>query len=450
MRWYGRPSGTSRSPARPHRSSWGCRHARAACNRPSERSRPSSSSDSNSGGLTRLPVTAMRTGPKALRGLSPRPSTSASRRAASIASVVQSSSSDERVVRRPDDLAPAVVDLVGRHERLLVDEEEAEHRHRLGQGVDPLVHQRHRGDEQLTLVVGDRLVDEPRLVEERDHALGHVRHGDAPHVRAVDRLELLHVEACGVRVDPAYVERLGHLLHREDVAVVGDAPAEQGEVVEQSLGQEAAVDVLEQPGARVTLGQLAVALAHHHRQVAEARRPAADTEPLEGLVERDLARGRGEQVLAAQHVGDPHHRVVERVDERVQRVTVGAQDREVGDVLGEEAHLAAHQVVPDDRVLGHPEAEHRQPALGLPDGELVGVELAAEAVVPLRLRAAGLVDAPRPRRWCSSSRTPRPRRAASARPRRRSGTARTGGRARCRRRPRGPRPSRCRASSASR
>ena len=43
----------------------GLAHPRAASSRASDRSRPSSSSDSNSGGLTRLPVTATRTGPKA-------------------------------------------------------------------------------------------------------------------------------------------------------------------------------------------------------------------------------------------------------------------------------------------------------------------------------------------------------------------------------------------------
>src|SRR5690242_13458070 len=42
----------------------------------------------------------------------------------------------ERVVRRPDDVAPGLVDLLAGHERLLVDEEETEHRHRLGQRVD--------------------------------------------------------------------------------------------------------------------------------------------------------------------------------------------------------------------------------------------------------------------------------------------------------------------------
>ena len=66
--------------------------------------------------------------------------------------------------------------------------------------------------------------------------------------------------------------------------------------------------------------------------------------------------GRGEQVLAAQHVGDPHQRVVDRVHQRVERVTVCAHDREVGDVLGLEGDLAAHQVVEDDQAVGDPDA----------------------------------------------------------------------------------------------
>ena len=54
------------------------------------RSRPSSSIDSYSGGETRRPVTAARTGANAARGLSPSPagSTSAAVRAAWMASAV--------------------------------------------------------------------------------------------------------------------------------------------------------------------------------------------------------------------------------------------------------------------------------------------------------------------------------------------------------------------------
>ena len=112
--------------------------------------------------------------------------------------------------------------------------------------------------------------------------------------------------------------------------------------------------------------------------------------PAERFVEGDLAWGRGEQVLAAQHVGDPHQRVVDRVHQRVERVTVGAHDREVGDVLGLEGDLAADQVVEDDRAVGDPDAHDVGASLRLEGQALLGGEAAAVAVVPLDLGAGGL------------------------------------------------------------
>ncbi len=81
--------------------------------RASDRSRPSSSSDSKSGGETRRPVTATRTGPKALRGFSPSSSTRAVRRAVSIASVVHSGQRGERVVRGLDHRPAVLVEELG-------------------------------------------------------------------------------------------------------------------------------------------------------------------------------------------------------------------------------------------------------------------------------------------------------------------------------------------------
>ena len=66
---------------------------------------------------------------------------------------------------------------------------------------------------------------------------------------------------------------------REDVAVLGDAPAQQRQVVEDALGQEPALDVLAEAGTRVALGQPLVALAHHDRQVAEAGSPVPTPMP---------------------------------------------------------------------------------------------------------------------------------------------------------------------------
>ena len=106
----GRPPGWSRwygQPGRPGASGPSLSASAALRAGPRLRSRPSSSSDSNSGGEIRRPVTATRTGPNALRGLSPSPSTSAARSASSIAAVVHVDSAGERVVRRLHDRAPS-------------------------------------------------------------------------------------------------------------------------------------------------------------------------------------------------------------------------------------------------------------------------------------------------------------------------------------------------------
>ena len=124
-------------PGRPARSGAG----------PAVRSRPSSSSDSNSGGETRRPVTATRTGPKASLGLSPRPSTSAARNAASISAVLHSET--------PDSASLAAASSTGRESAVSSraaasgstvkcassTKQEAEHVGSLGETGDPLLDQ---------------------------------------------------------------------------------------------------------------------------------------------------------------------------------------------------------------------------------------------------------------------------------------------------------------------
>ncbi len=101
-------------------------------------------------------------------------------------------------------------------------------------------------------------------------ALGEVLLPQHPDVVAVDRLGLLLVETGRVRVDVDNVERGRELVEREHVAVGTDRPAEQREVVEQPLGDEAAVPVQEQVGLRVALGELLVAgLAQHQGMCAK-------------------------------------------------------------------------------------------------------------------------------------------------------------------------------------
>ena len=78
-----------------------------------------------------------------------------------MAAVVHSGKRRQGVVRGLDDLAAGVVDVVDPRERRLVDEQEAEHLDGLGELVDALGDQRHRGVEQRLLVGGRRVGDEP-------------------------------------------------------------------------------------------------------------------------------------------------------------------------------------------------------------------------------------------------------------------------------------------------
>ena len=107
---------------------------------------PSSSIDSNSGGETRRPVIATRTGPKALRGLSPGPRRA--RRAApldggGVPGRPGPASASLRRSARPPAVLVEELGGVGRValEAGLVDEQEAQHVDGLGQRGHPLVHQ---------------------------------------------------------------------------------------------------------------------------------------------------------------------------------------------------------------------------------------------------------------------------------------------------------------------
>jgi hypothetical protein len=96
-------------------------------------------------------------------------------------------------------------------------------------------------------------------VQIRNEPVGEVLGIEHADVVAVDRLGLLLVEAGGIGVHVDDVERGDELLEREHIAIRRDRPAEQREVVQQALVDEAALTVQEQVGLRVALGELLVA-----------------------------------------------------------------------------------------------------------------------------------------------------------------------------------------------
>ena len=188
----------------------------------------------------------------------------------------------------------------------------------------------------------------------------------------VNGLALDGVEAGRVGVDVGHLKGLDHVRGAEDVLVPGQGPAQQGQVVDQPLGEHAAVAVDEQVGLRVALGQLPVALPHDVGQVAEPRHRAGAADLRQRPVQGDLARRGGQQVLPAQHVGDPHGGVVHGVDQRVEGVPACPHDDVVGDRAGPEGDGPAHQVGEGDVLIRHAHAQDGAAALG-PVGGLLGL-----------------------------------------------------------------------------
>ena len=113
----------------------------------------------------------------------------------------------------------------------------------------------------------------------------------------------------------------------------------------------------------------------------ELGHPFGHADANQRLVQRDLTRRRRQDVLAAQHVGDPHQCVVDRIDQGVQRISARPRQREVRHGACGEGGVAAHQVVPRDVLVGHPQSHHGLAALGDERRALFVGEVAVEVVV---------------------------------------------------------------------
>ena len=207
---------------------------------------------------------------------------------------------------------------------------------------------------------------------------------------AVDGLGLLLVEAGRVRVDVGDVEGSDELVAREHIAVGGDRPAEEREVVQQTLVDEALLAQKEQIRLRIALGELLGAgLPQHEWHVTESRHEVGHARVIEGRIQCELTRRRRHEVLAADDVGDAHQRVVHRVREGVESLPARAHDDEVGERSGGEGHLAADEVDIGDVVVGHAQPVGGLASLRAEGRSLLVAEIAVEIVVAELLGATG-------------------------------------------------------------
>ncbi len=204
----------------------------------------------------------------------------------------------------------------------------------------------------------------------------------------VDVLELVVVEGGRAAVDLLQREFLDQRRPVEDLVAAGaDRPAEQGQVVDHRVGQDAEILELLDAGRAVPLAEALAVGAEDHRQVPELRRLPAER-PEDQQLERRVA----DVVVAAQHVADLHGVVVHHHGEVVGRKAIGLHDDAVAEDRVLELALADHQVIP----VGGALARHAQPpaarlARRHAPPRLGRVEVAAAAVVAVP-HAAGFLD----------------------------------------------------------
>ena len=233
--------------------------------------------------------------------------------------------------------------------------------------------------------------------------------GQAADILGVDGPQLEGVEDGGRLGDAVRRPDLDQISQREDlllgVLALG-APAQQADVVQDSLGQVALCNEILIAGVAVALGQLVLSVLHDRRAV-----DVVGDVPAESLVQQVILRGGGQILAAADDVGDAHEVVVHDICEVVGGHTVGLDedlvvhlvvvDLDVAvDHIVEAGHALAGDLLADDvRLTGGEALFHLFPGqvaaaaivVGhLTVGALLGVEgfqtlLGAEAVIGLAL-----------------------------------------------------------------
>ena len=238
-------------------------------------------------------------------------------------------------------------------------------------------------DERPDLVVGRHPVDPARIqvrgqegAQPVDQLVG--RQPTDP--LAVQPEQPVAVEHGAALLDRRKVETLFELLQGEDLLLGAGRPAEEREVVDQRLRQEALGAVVRDRRLGLALAHLRAVGVQDERQVRELRHVVA-----ERLEQEDVLRRVREVVLAANDVGDPHRRVVHDHREVIERRAVGAHDDEVAaERRSLDLDAAADQVVEDDRAVRDPEAEDGPPPFGFERCALCRGEPRAAAVVARR------------------------------------------------------------------
>ena len=159
----------------------------------------------------------------------------------------------------------------------------------------------------------------------------------------VDPVELFDVEDGRVLGDAVEGELFDEFVAAEDFLIAFRRPAEEGQEVDQCVGQVAHVAVLLDRRSAMALAHLLLVGAEDERYVSELRGFKAQC-----LVDDQLARRVGQVFFRTDDVGDVHEGIVEDDAVVIDRDAVGFDDDEVADVVGIEGYMTADEVVQFD------------------------------------------------------------------------------------------------------
>ena len=219
-----------------------------------------------------------------------------------------------------------------------------------------------------------------------DKRLGHLCEGLRAHgadILGVEVAQLFDVEDGRGLGDAGEVKDLLELVQREDLPLAPGAPAEEGDIVDDRVGQKALGDQVLVGGVAAALGHLAVLVAHDGRAVDILR-----DGPAEALVQEVVLRGGGQILAAAHDVGDAHEVVVHDVREVVGGQAVALQEDLIVKALVLDRDVPVNFVVEGRGALMRDAlADDIGTALG---GETVGLlaaHVAAGIVAPVKLAA---------------------------------------------------------------
>jgi hypothetical protein len=153
---------------------------------------------------------------------------------------------------------------------------------------------------------------------------------------------------------------------RENLLSGGRGPAQEDKVVEKSLRQETLLPILGNRRGTVSFAQGGSIVAKDKWMMAKLGEM-----PSQSPIDKNLAGGVGEMIISTNHMGDAHQMVIYHTGKIIGSHSIGADDDEIANSFGIEMHFPVNEILKNDRLSFHSEAEDRAVSFGFHPGDLI-------------------------------------------------------------------------------